>query len=249
MVKKKQNNRIEFRKELFIDPYSRIQDSSLTKNIDFLDVLEHLITRIPELYSQVSALASDTPDNRQPHIVEMQRYHKNITGLLESLLHKLPQPLQEDVIELSMLTLELGQHIGSHNQWVVDAPFLLKQDEQAQKRKKTASEKHWKQYGYPILTGLDIAGNFYSTPENSIVRVKQLAKMIDDLYKKHKKPRINIDSLAEYIKEQISIPEKAKSHGSPRLTKEFVDNFERKYEKYLNNNHIESIDKLFTQAK
>ncbi|MGR5069311.1 hypothetical protein [Vibrio alfacsensis] len=215
---------------------------------NFLAELETLIQRLPTVHKETREYEKSSPiaDERvlvtESQIILVDDISSELADfsacLEESQLFKLDQLLSS--------VYKLGELKGSHNQWVVDEPYVADAEKSTNTKSITAKKNHWTSNGYQKLTGIEIAHNFYKKPENHSIQVGQLCGMIIELFKENKKPTISKEKLASFIKETLIVPPEATKQGRPpALTKQVKSTFKSDFKPYLNNDYQEKILQIF----
>ncbi|ELH0894525.1 hypothetical protein Q9887_001402 [Vibrio fluvialis] len=215
---------------------------------NFLTELETLIERLPSLHKKLREYEKDSPvSDKRAFVTESQI---NFVNIISSELADFSAPLEEaQLLALDQLlcsVYKLGELKGSHNQWVIDEPYVADAEKSTYTKSKTAKKNQWTANGYQKLTAADIAQHFYSKPENSTIQVGQLCEMIIELFKENKKPTLSKEKLTSFLKKNVTIPPEATKQGRPSpLTKKVKTTFKLTYTKYLNNDYQEKISNLF----
>lgn len=215
---------------------------------NFLTELETLIERLPTIHKKLREYEKDSPvSDKRAFVTESQI---NFLNIISSELADFSAPLEEaQLLALDQLlcsVYKLGELKGSHNQWVIDEPYVADAEKSTYTKAKTAKKNQWTSNGYQKLTAADIAQNFYNNPKNHTIQIGQLCGMIIELFEENKKPTISKEKLSLFLKKNLTLPLEATKQGRPSpLTKRFKSTFKLKYESYLKNNHQEEIIKKF----
>ncbi|TFH89991.1 hypothetical protein [Vibrio ouci] len=211
---------------------------------NFLTELETLIERLPSLLKELREYEKDSPvSDKRAFVTESQI---NFVNIISSELADFSAPLEEAQLlaldKLLCFVYKLGELKGSHNQWVIDEPYVADAEKSTYTKSKTAKKNQWTANGYQKLTAADIAQHFYNDPENSTIQVGQLCEMVIELFEENSKPTISKEKLAAFLKKNLIIPPEATKKGRPSsLTKKFKTTFKLDYATYLDNDYKEKI--------
>ena len=218
------------------------------QDFNFLYELETLTEKLPFLYDELCEYEKKSPTSDKRAFVTKSQI--NFVSQVSSELADFSVSLEESqLLKLDQLlcsVYKLGELKGSHNQWVIDEPYVADAEKSTYTKSKTAKKNQWTANGYQKLTAVDIAQHFYSKPENSTIQVGQLCQMIIELFEENSKPTISKEKLALFLKKSSIIPPEAMKQGRPSsLPKKFKATFKLDYVSYLTNDYKEKISLTF----
>lgn len=244
---KKKKARLEINKDMLFLGGNPLDSDGYS----YLSEIESIQNALPSVTRLLKEYESSNKiyDRRLPVLQAMNEKICVIADKIAAISEYLPDDKLDLLDSLLYENKELFEMKGSHNQWVIDEPFVSSYEKPTHKNVVKKTKENWELYGYAKLTGLCIAENFYSVDENKNVRLGQVTRLIVELLEKENKPSIGVESLKSFLKDYLIIPEEASSEGTKRLSEQYEEDFFKKYQPFLDNDHVEKITKLFNNLK
>lgn len=244
---KKKKARLEINKDMLFLGGNPLDSDGYS----YLSEIESIQNALPSVTSLLKEYESSNKisDRRLPVLQAMNEKICVIADKIAAISKYLPDDKLDLLDSLLYENKELFEMKGSHNQWVIDEPFVSTYEEQTHKKVVKKTKENWELFGYPKLTGLCIAENFYSVDENKNVRLGQVTRLIVELLEKENKPSISVESLKSFLKDSLNIPEEASSKGIKRLSKQYKEGFFEKYQSFLDNEHNKNIAIFFNNLQ